>query len=1451
MQARAATAPALPRGRIAQCDGGPVFFPAGAPETLVGALRDAAAAPMPNEIVYVQLDGTEVRQTHADLLERARRACRGLISHGLRPGDKALLQIEAGPEFVALFWGCVLAGIVPVPMSVSAASDDTDAAIRKLHTSWQVLGRPKVLATGSSVPTLRNSFPADDAFASDLVSIDGWFDEAAPDPAFEPAPDAVAVLLLTSGSSGVPKAVPLSHRNVLAYAYGAAQSNGFTRADVSLNWLPLDHVGGLVMFHVRDVVMRCTHIHVPTEMILRSPLRWMDLVDHYRATLTWAPNFAFALVNQQAPAMAGRAWDLTCLRCILNGGEMIMGATARRFLELLAPFGLPETAMVPIWGMSETSSGVTFSHRFRRETGLDVDTPVEVGAPIPGVALRIVDTQNLLLAEGETGKVQVRGSPVTAGYLDAQGIDRSAFTPDGWLRTGDLGMLQDGQLTITGRAKDVIIVNGVKFSCHEIEAVVETVSGVEMSFTAACAVRQPGDQTDQLALFLVTPLTRGGEQRDLVDRIRFALADHAQIVAQHVVLLEGEQIPKTSIGKIRRAELKRRFKEGEFTREECLPAASTVRLAAAFHQRVWRESSRPAPQSLPEGPWLVFADSLGLGAAFVRDIQSQGGHCILVTSGDAFRRLEPDRFVVDPLQPPDYARLHATLDDEGLVPRHTLHMWAYGPERLGTMDFARAQALVSHSVLFGVQALARSRASKGTHHLWVISSRACEVRRGDGVACEKAALGGLVKTLPLECAWLSCTHVDLAGIDVGRDLEDLCGEVAAGDEHREVAYRDGRRWLAQLEEVEVPAVGSSPVVASNSPVVAATPPVVASRSPVVTSKSSVVATNTSVVATASPVVASGCYLVSGGLGGIGSLLVESLLEQYQAHVLVIGRSPLDSAMERMRELRRFGGDLTYVSADIADAAAVEAAIRDAERGWGRALDGIFHLAGTYVARPLLDETPETLAHGLHAKVTGAWVLHQSLQQRRGTFIVYFSSVLGAFGGAFAGVYAAGNAFLAGLSHQQRALGWRSHCLMWSQWEDTGMNRGTGLDSALRGKGYRSLTRAQGLELLWAALRADQPHVLIGLDEKNLHIRSHLAAPPEEFAAAVLTSIAPRTVTERELARIWRDLLGVEDISVHANFFEIGGDSLMAVRVVAEIESTFGRSLPMTELFRSPTLEQLAAVVDHEATRPGSCALVPLRAAGTGAPFFCVAGAGEDASIFTGLVAALPVGRPIYGLHVRGLDATDPDTPHRSVEGVGAQLLDVILSIQPHGPYSLGGHCLGGLFAYEAAQQLRAENEQVALLVLIDTIVSDSLPIYVVAPLRVRLGEHWRKLSSRSAWGKVQYVARELAGREAAMRLRRQLHRALAPIEEMHRRYVLKPYPGRLTLVFASDSFLNRDPARDPRRSWERLALDGADILTVAGDHESLLHPPFVDDLGRQLGLRLQSEQPAGTKMAMR
>ena len=159
----------------------------------------------------------------------------------------------------------------------------------------------------------------------------------------------------------------------------------------ALNWMPLDHVGGVVMFHLRDVFTAGTQIHAPTHMVLGQPLKWLDWIDRYRATITWAPNFAYGLVNGQADAIREGRWDLSSMRFILNAGEAIVAKTTRRFMQLLAPHGLSATSMYPAWGMSETCSAVTFSHDFSRATTGDEDTFVSVGRPVPGVALRIAD----------------------------------------------------------------------------------------------------------------------------------------------------------------------------------------------------------------------------------------------------------------------------------------------------------------------------------------------------------------------------------------------------------------------------------------------------------------------------------------------------------------------------------------------------------------------------------------------------------------------------------------------------------------------------------------------------------------------------------------------------------------------------------------------------------------------------------------------------------------------------------------------------------------------------------------------------------------------------------------------------------------------------------------------------------------------------------------------------
>ncbi|NES71470.1 MAG: AMP-binding protein, partial [Okeania sp. SIO2D1] len=261
---------------------------------------------------------------------------------------------------------------------------------------------------------------------------------------------------------------------------GSLQMNGFTRDDISLNWIPIDHVAGLIYFHIRDVYLGSRQIHFPLQLFLEEPLIWLDLIDRFRVSIAFGPNFAYSLVNDCADANLKRQWDLSSMKFFLNGAEVIVAKTARGFLQLLTPHRLAPTTMRPSWGMAEISSGVTFSNNFSLSSTTDNDLFVEVGAPIPGVDLRIVDDQNQVVAEEEIGTLQVKGLTVTSGYYQNQEVNQQAFTEDGWFNTGDWGLLKDGRLTITGRQKDAIIICGNNYYSHDIETAVEEVEGVEV-----------------------------------------------------------------------------------------------------------------------------------------------------------------------------------------------------------------------------------------------------------------------------------------------------------------------------------------------------------------------------------------------------------------------------------------------------------------------------------------------------------------------------------------------------------------------------------------------------------------------------------------------------------------------------------------------------------------------------------------------------------------------------------------------------------------------------------------------------------------------------------------------------------------------------------------------------------------------------------------------------------
>ena len=481
--------------------------------------------------------------SYRDLLASAESVLQGLRRQGLQPGDRVIIRVQQPQYFFICLWGCFLGGYVAIPLGVDRTESD-----RQLRQADDLADASTAIVEA-------------DITGIDTVTVTELLDNERDSNWHRGNLDDLALLLFTSGSTGKPKGVMLSGRNLIASIYGMATVNDLSSQDISLNWMPLEHVASLVMFHLTQVYLGCQQIQVESEFILQNPLSWLDLIDRHRVSATWSPNFAYNLVNEQLLNSAiEHNWDLSCVRWMGNGAEAVVGKTAGRFLELLADYGLSPQVVSPGYGMSETTSGIAHSHDFYRHLDRNY---VSVGAPIPGVSLRIVDEQNRIVSSGEVGLLQVKGETVTAGYYRQPELNEEIFTTDGWFNTGDLGCLQSDELTITGRQKDVIIINGANYYNHEIEAVVESIVGINLSYTAACGVVDEKQQ-EQVAIFLNTDL-QGDELRELINKIRKHVFTQIGVSPAYVIPVTPETIPKTAIGKIMRSQLSQRFTAGEFT----------------------------------------------------------------------------------------------------------------------------------------------------------------------------------------------------------------------------------------------------------------------------------------------------------------------------------------------------------------------------------------------------------------------------------------------------------------------------------------------------------------------------------------------------------------------------------------------------------------------------------------------------------------------------------------------------------------------------------------------------------------------------------------------------------------------------------------------------------------------------------------------------------------------
>lgn len=535
-----------------------------------------------------------VHKSYAELYEGALRIANGLKALGVDRKDRVILVLPTGHEFIMSFFAIQAVGAVPIPvyppagMQVEAGIERLGRIARqsraKVCITWDAV-MPVLGDLGLSAPTLEyvTAVPALLAYGPiERIRV--------------PRPDKPAFIQYTSGSTGDPKGVVLTHDNLVCNVHSIGQAIEVRRDDRVASWCPLYHDMGLIGALLFAIYWRLPMVLMSPLAFLRRPHRWLRAISDYRCTLSPAPNFGYILAVRRVTEKQREGLDLSCWRWAGNGAEQVNVDTVQNFTDTYAPYGLPAHAVCPIYGLAEASVAVTFSELSApiktklvdREAlangyvepsdgGPQAIAVACVGKAIPGQVVQVVDSEGQQCSEDVVGHVLAGGRSIMQGYFENQSATDEVVR-DGFLWTGDLGFVSGGELYITGRVKDLIIVRGKNYYAEDLESAAEALDGVRGGGCVAFGVYDESTATDKVVVICETKLTDKAEKAELLEQVREHVSRECGLTIDVVEIVVPGTIPKTSSGKRRRGTTRTRWVAGELKP----PSEATARLAWMF-----------------------------------------------------------------------------------------------------------------------------------------------------------------------------------------------------------------------------------------------------------------------------------------------------------------------------------------------------------------------------------------------------------------------------------------------------------------------------------------------------------------------------------------------------------------------------------------------------------------------------------------------------------------------------------------------------------------------------------------------------------------------------------------------------------------------------------------------------------------------------------------------------
>ncbi|MBI2396149.1 MAG: fatty acyl-AMP ligase [Deltaproteobacteria bacterium] len=566
-----------------------------APKPKHGSLVEALAAAARVELAeaglgYIHLNEHETWTTFAELHDRAAHVARALLARGVRPNDRVALIAPTSPAFVEAFFGALLAGAVAVPLYPPVRLGRLDEYHRSTARMLTSVGARIVLADSRVKRLLGRSIAAARPGLGCVVLEDLLREPARSLSLPRVAEEDLAIIQFSSGSTVDPKPVALSHHNVLSQCAALEQlfpthgpDGRRLRGRTGVSWLPLYHDMGLIGSLLSAVYVPGRLSLISPEHFLAKPALWLRAISRHRALVSPAPNFAYAYCEKRIRDEQLAGVDLSCWELALNGAEPVVPAVMDRFVARFSPFGFAPRAMTPVYGLAEASLAVTFPRRGARTASLDSARPiVSVGEPLPGVSIKVCDARGAIVGARTLGRIHVRGPSVMTGYF-GRPEDTARAVVDGWLDTGDLGFVDDGELFVCGREKDVIVVRGENHAPHTFEEALDELNGVRPGCAVAIGCVLPGGDGESLVMLVERAKDAPA---DLEDAVRAAVVERTGVRPELVRILAPGTLPRTSSGKLRRREAAMRFSAGKLDAPRAVTplrlAVEVVRSTVAF-----------------------------------------------------------------------------------------------------------------------------------------------------------------------------------------------------------------------------------------------------------------------------------------------------------------------------------------------------------------------------------------------------------------------------------------------------------------------------------------------------------------------------------------------------------------------------------------------------------------------------------------------------------------------------------------------------------------------------------------------------------------------------------------------------------------------------------------------------------------------------------------------------